>query len=35
MAGTAVKWARDQLGIIKSADEIGQLAAKVEGTSLY
>jgi glycerol kinase len=35
VAGTAVKWARDQLGIIKSADEIGQLATKVEGPSFH
>lgn len=31
VAGSAVKWARDQLGIIKSSDEIGQLALRVEG----
>ena len=31
VAGSAVKWARDQLGIIKSSDEIGQLASRVEG----
>lgn len=35
VAGSAVKWARDQLGIIKSADEIGKLAAEVEGSSFY
>ena len=35
VAGSAVKWARDQLGIIKSADEIGQLASKVNGISSY
>jgi glycerol kinase len=29
-----VKWARDQLGIIKSSDEIGKLAAEVDGSSL-
>jgi hypothetical protein len=33
VAGSAVKWARDQLGIIKSADEIGKLAAEVEGSN--
>jgi glycerol kinase len=33
VAGTAVKWARDQLGIIKSANEIGEFATKVEGAS--
>jgi len=32
VAGTAVKWARDQLGIIKSANEIGEFATKVDGT---
>jgi glycerol kinase len=32
VAGSAVKWARDQLGIIKSTDEIGKLAAEVEGS---
>jgi len=31
VAGTAVKWARDQLGIIKSANEIGEFATKVPG----
>jgi len=31
VAGTAVKWARDQLGIIKTANEVGELAAKVDG----
>ena len=31
VAGSAVKWARDQLGIIKSSDEIGELASKVKG----
>jgi glycerol kinase len=34
VAGSAVKWARDQLGIIKSTDEIGELAAEVEGSNL-
>jgi len=32
VAGTAVKWARDQLGIVKTANEVGELAAKVDGT---
>jgi glycerol kinase len=32
VAGSAVKWARDQLGIIKSASEIGELASQVKGT---
>jgi hypothetical protein len=32
VAGSAVKWARDQLGIIKKANEIGELASKVDGT---
>jgi hypothetical protein len=32
VAGSAVKWARDQLGIIKTANEIGELASKVEGS---
>jgi hypothetical protein len=31
VAGSAVKWARDQIGIIKSSDEIGTLASKVDG----
>jgi glycerol kinase len=31
VAGSAVKWARDELGIIKSSDEIGKLAAEVDG----
>jgi glycerol kinase len=31
VAGSAVKWARDQLGIIKSSDEIGKLALNVQG----
>jgi len=34
VAGSAVKWARDQLGIIKSSNEIGELASKVKGTFL-
>jgi len=34
VAGSAIKWARDQLGIIKKADEVGQLASKVEGALL-
>ena len=33
VAGSAVKWARDQLGIIKSANEIGEIASKVKGLS--
>jgi glycerol kinase len=32
VAGSAIKWARDQLGIIKSSNEIGELASKVDGT---
>ena len=32
VAGSAVKWARDQLGIIKKANEIGELASKVKGS---
>ena len=31
VAGSAVKFLRDNLGLIKSSDEIGQLAARVEG----
>ena len=35
VAGTAVKWARDQLGIIKSANEIGELATMVDGRPFF
>jgi glycerol kinase len=34
VAGSAVKWARDQLGIIKTSDEIGKFAGEVDGSSL-
>ena len=34
VAGSAVKWARDQLGIFKTANEIGELASKVKGSRL-
>ena len=34
VAGSAVKWARDQLGIIKSSDEIGKFAGEVDGSNL-
>lgn len=32
MAGSSVKWLRDQLGLIKEANEIGELAATVKDT---
>src|SRR5206468_2235310 len=32
VAGSAVQWLRDQLGIIKSAAEVEALASKVEST---
>ncbi|KAI8892826.1 hypothetical protein BC833DRAFT_532449 [Globomyces pollinis-pini] len=32
IAGASVKWLRDNMGIIKSAKEVGDLAAKVENT---
>lgn len=32
VAGSAVKWIRDNLGLIQSSDEIGPLAAQVEDT---
>jgi glycerol kinase len=35
VAGSAVKWARDQLGIIKNANEIGELASKVDGIRIH
>ena len=31
VAGSAVKWARDQLRIINTADEVGVFASKVDG----
>jgi len=34
VAGSAVKWARDQLGIFKTANEVGELASKVKGSLL-
>jgi glycerol kinase len=33
IAGAAVKWLRDNLGIIKAAAEIGELAASVPDTA--
>jgi glycerol kinase len=35
VAGSAVKWTRDQLGIIKKSDEVGQLALKVDGLQSF
>lgn len=32
VAGSSVKWLRDQVGLIKDADEIGQLANSVKDT---
>lgn len=32
VAGSSVQWLRDQLGIIKDASEIGELAASVNDT---
>jgi len=34
VAGSAVKWARDQLGIFKTANDVGELASKVKGAIL-
>jgi hypothetical protein len=35
VAGSAVQWARDQLGIIRTSDEIGKLASKVDGQPIW
>ncbi|KAI8847489.1 hypothetical protein BC829DRAFT_425643 [Chytridium lagenaria] len=35
IAGAAVKWLRDGMGIIKDAKEVGELAAQVSDTGVY